>query len=381
MRQFQADIPKTRNSMDRSSFTSDEDGFRSRTPEEVAAAKLSLKRNSLRQSQSSVDYSDIEEQWARRKESLERHKREEWKKLTSFESEDPVLTSLRNRRKGVDDALLSMPLPDLNEAQKVLASLNVSDERDTSLGDDDVIIHDVESDPEKLTPNSRRSSLSKEEFSIPKSPKRIEEETLDAPKKRLGIPSFGNTLEKPSVRDKARERLNEMHTCGLNSKVPCLGCMAEKSQSKRDLPINKVEERPRKPPSPIPQTTPRKETLGSLGLKSGLRALKKNVAGSLGVNAGRAFVNEAAPVPTTIQLLTSEKKIKDGTRLTYKGILGTVRFVGKTSLGEGDWIGLEMDERVGTHDGEVKGVRYFEADEGHGIMVNSSSSLLGLPKK
>eukprot|EP00927_Polykrikos_kofoidii_P054538 TRINITY_DN48948_c0_g1_i1.p1 TRINITY_DN48948_c0_g1~~TRINITY_DN48948_c0_g1_i1.p1 ORF type:complete len:1175 (+),score=100.56 TRINITY_DN48948_c0_g1_i1:103-3627(+) len=41
------------------------------------------------------------------------------------------------------------------------------------------------------------------------------------------------------------------------------------------------------------------------------------------------------------------------------GKYGTVRFVGPTTFGGGDWVGLEMDDRVGKHDGSVNGVRFF----------------------
>ena len=49
--------------------------------------------------------------------------------------------------------------------------------------------------------------------------------------------------------------------------------------------------------------------------------------------------------------------------------LGTVQFVGETPLGPGVWAGVELDEKLGKHDGTVFGVRYFVCEAGHGVMT------------
>ena len=49
--------------------------------------------------------------------------------------------------------------------------------------------------------------------------------------------------------------------------------------------------------------------------------------------------------------------------------LGTVRFVGETPLGPGVWAGVELDEKLGKHDGTVFGVRYFVCEAGYGVMT------------
>ncbi|CAF3986585.1 unnamed protein product, partial [Adineta steineri] len=49
--------------------------------------------------------------------------------------------------------------------------------------------------------------------------------------------------------------------------------------------------------------------------------------------------------------------------------LGTVRFVGKTSIKEGIWYGIELEEAVGKHDGSIKGHVYFRCPDKHGIFV------------
>ena len=49
---------------------------------------------------------------------------------------------------------------------------------------------------------------------------------------------------------------------------------------------------------------------------------------------------------------------------------GTIRYVGTIeNLPLGFWIGIELDEREGKHDGEVKGTRIFQCEPGHGLCV------------
>jgi len=61
-----------------------------------------------------------------------------------------------------------------------------------------------------------------------------------------------------------------------------------------------------------------------------------------------------------------------GKRCLLFGISGTVRFIGKTHLdaGRDTWIGLETDNPVGKHDGEVSGVRYFQTKPRHGLLIS-----------
>ena len=47
----------------------------------------------------------------------------------------------------------------------------------------------------------------------------------------------------------------------------------------------------------------------------------------------------------------------------------TVRFVGLTDFKEGEWVGIEMDDPIGKHSGNVDGKQYFRCPEGHGLMV------------
>lgn len=54
-------------------------------------------------------------------------------------------------------------------------------------------------------------------------------------------------------------------------------------------------------------------------------------------------------------------------------LLGTVKFVGKTEFATGDWMGIELDEKAGKNDGQVKEKRYFQCPAEHGIFVRPSS--------
>lgn len=50
-----------------------------------------------------------------------------------------------------------------------------------------------------------------------------------------------------------------------------------------------------------------------------------------------------------------------GQRLSYDGILCTVRYIGAVAGTSGSWLGVEWDDATrGKHDGHHKDVRYFE---------------------
>ncbi|XP_070208560.1 kinesin-like protein KIF13A isoform X2 [Littorina saxatilis] len=48
---------------------------------------------------------------------------------------------------------------------------------------------------------------------------------------------------------------------------------------------------------------------------------------------------------------------------------GLVRFIGPVIFAPGNWIGVELDQPEGKNDGSVKGIRYFQCRNRHGIFV------------
>ena len=71
--------------------------------------------------------------------------------------------------------------------------------------------------------------------------------------------------------------------------------------------------------------------------------------------------------------------------------MGTVKFVGRTDIAPGIWVGLEMKKKIGKtqfssiqrvkpakmfagkHNGIVNGRRYFSCKDGHGVIVKPKS--------
>lgn len=55
------------------------------------------------------------------------------------------------------------------------------------------------------------------------------------------------------------------------------------------------------------------------------------------------------------------------------GRQGVIRFVGRTSFAQGDWVGVELDDGTGKNDGSVQGERYFDCPLGHGMFVRPTT--------
>lgn len=61
------------------------------------------------------------------------------------------------------------------------------------------------------------------------------------------------------------------------------------------------------------------------------------------------------------------------TSLPYKHNQQTVRYWGPVpELGEGDWVGVELENPVGDTDGSYAGKLYFAAQPNHAIFVSPS---------
>jgi len=49
--------------------------------------------------------------------------------------------------------------------------------------------------------------------------------------------------------------------------------------------------------------------------------------------------------------------------------MGVVKYVGRTDFAPGIWLGLELRNPRGKHDGQINGRRYFQAKINHGVMI------------
>ena len=65
--------------------------------------------------------------------------------------------------------------------------------------------------------------------------------------------------------------------------------------------------------------------------------------------------------------------VQIGDEITFlydkKRVSGTVRYIGKTDFSTGVWCGVEIEESNGKNNGTVKGCKYFECAENHGIFI------------
>lgn len=73
---------------------------------------------------------------------------------------------------------------------------------------------------------------------------------------------------------------------------------------------------------------------------------------------------------------TNDEPIVVGQKVVILGKRkGTVRFIGKTAFGPGEWVGIELDKPSGSHDGGANGQRYFTCPVGHGVYVQRAGVL------
>ncbi|XP_046633510.1 CAP-Gly domain-containing linker protein 4-like isoform X2 [Daphnia pulicaria] len=62
-----------------------------------------------------------------------------------------------------------------------------------------------------------------------------------------------------------------------------------------------------------------------------------------------------------------------GMNVLFNHQVGVIKYIGRVQFAEGIWLGLEMRDHVGRHDGCVQGHRYFNCKANRGIMVRPSS--------
>ena len=59
--------------------------------------------------------------------------------------------------------------------------------------------------------------------------------------------------------------------------------------------------------------------------------------------------------------------------LIQKRKRGIVRYLGRTKFAGGDWVGIELEEATGRHNGTVEGYYYFSAPINMGLFVRATS--------
>jgi len=85
----------------------------------------------------------------------------------------------------------------------------------------------------------------------------------------------------------------------------------------------------------------------------------------------------AADAAEEIEYLPSKQKTADGStslgqQITWKGNKATVKYIGEVKFSKGEWLGLELAEGKGVHDGCVMGVPYFLCQAGKGVFAQAA---------
>jgi len=80
----------------------------------------------------------------------------------------------------------------------------------------------------------------------------------------------------------------------------------------------------------------------------------------------------------SIMPLAAEKRgvnvqVGDAVFVGDQKLAGTVRFSGATKFAEGEWLGIELEKKVGKNDGSVRGEAYFQCAAEHGIFVRPTA--------
>eukprot|EP00090_Calanus_glacialis_P040977 TRINITY_DN7180_c0_g1_i2.p1 TRINITY_DN7180_c0_g1~~TRINITY_DN7180_c0_g1_i2.p1 ORF type:complete len:672 (+),score=124.75 TRINITY_DN7180_c0_g1_i2:72-2087(+) len=96
------------------------------------------------------------------------------------------------------------------------------------------------------------------------------------------------------------------------------------------------------------------------------------------VNHGRVDISHVqAKFHTAMAVIAERSEVRVGDRVFVKevtpdkGCKGTVRFLGSVDFVDdmSEWLGIELDQQMGRHDGTVQGVRYFAAGKDRGVFV------------
>ena len=99
------------------------------------------------------------------------------------------------------------------------------------------------------------------------------------------------------------------------------------------------------------------------------------------VNHGKVDVSHVrAKFQTAMTAIAERAELRVGDRVWVeevthgKGCKGVVRFMGSVDFVDdmSEWLGVELDQPLGRHDGTVQGVRYFAAGRDRGVFVTGN---------
>mmetsp|Transcript_32834 Transcript_32834/g.60078 ORF Transcript_32834/g.60078 Transcript_32834/m.60078 type:complete len:340 (-) Transcript_32834:137-1156(-) len=88
------------------------------------------------------------------------------------------------------------------------------------------------------------------------------------------------------------------------------------------------------------------------------------------VDGSGAAPATAAPAAAAPAAAASSGAVSVGQKVNWKGQSGTVQYVGKVSFSSGEWVGIQLDQPNGMHDGSVFGVSYFTCPPKTGVFCS-----------
>jgi len=121
-------------------------------------------------------------------------------------------------------------------------------------------------------------------------------------------------------------------------------------------------------PSKLPAGIPELRNAGGAA-GSVLSASNAFTAGTVAGIAALALGSHASSRQVTKSAISCRAvAVSVGDRVTWKGRSGTVQYSGSVEFASGEWLGIELDQPDGLHDGVVFGKTYFQCAPRHGIL-------------